>query len=968
MKLWGNSITKSLMQILFLALLLSFTAGSAWAQDDDDDASSEDETEEDADLGRITVTGSLLRREEFTSTSPMQIINAETQALAGQLSAAQILQGTTVAAGTTQLNNTFNGFVVQGGTGVQTLDLRGLGAGRTLLLLDGRRPGGSGTRGEVQAFDLSNIPEIAAQRFEIVLDGSSSIYGSDAVAGVANVITRRSFDGFDVQATTEIPFDSGGERYRIGAIFGKIFEKGSFAISGQWTLDKALRVEDRGFLRCGQDIYRNAAGERIDRQDNSITSGTELGGCNNLYANTAINAFTGVRYIPSPDGVSEGPIPGYRPRNSVRYGPDNSGQASYEDQLNFDFVGSEMARNRLERINIYATSDYTFDSGVDWDFSFLYSKRKTKAENWRQFFPLVSSSDYIPYPGDPEYNPGFPASQPVMPYPSNADIDVKYIYATTGFSGLLDTENYWSWELYGSYSHSDGDYINNSIMASRSGDIRYDDNPPQVDYFSPAILSGQDMQSLVDAVGFENKGNTKYENWQFVGIISGDLFELPAGTVGTAVGLEYRNFSINDQPSAESQRGDLWGQSNALITKGTNNVWEAFVEAEIPIVSGKTGFEDLRINMSARAFTYDIGGSDYVWKTGLKWSITPSIMLRGTVGTSYRAPALFELFLGDQTAFADQLGIDPCIDYPDNTNENIRRNCAAEGIPADYNGFPSSSAEVTSGGGAENLEPETSKAYTAGLVWTPEFADLSIAFDYFDIKVENQIAQLGSSAIIGGCYNSENFPNAFCDQFTRASGDNQTQPYNILTVDDTYLNVNEQRVKGVDMNLRFDHDLSFGSLVIENQSTWYSQNVQQLFDPGLVSGFDTTDYVGRIGSPDFLSNTRIGLRRDDWTFTYYVQYVAQTDEKGFADEETTYFDYDPAYQDITMDSAFFQNFSVFYQQEKWDLLMGINNLFDKKPDRVSSGAGVSRRGNVPIAATQYDLLGRRFFARVNYRF
>jgi len=966
MKLWGNSSTKSLMQILLLALLLSFTAGSAWAQDDDDDASSEDETEEDADLGRITVTGSLLRREEFTSTSPMQIINAETQAQVGQLSAAQILQGTTVAAGTTQLNNQFNGFVVQGGTGVQTLDLRGLGANRTLLLLNGRRPGGSGTRGEVQAFDLTNIPEIAAQRFEIVLDGSSSIYGSDAVAGVANVITRRSFDGFDVTAVTEIPFHSGGERYRIGAIFGKIFEKGSFTISGQWELNKPLRVEDRSRLRCPEDIFYGTDGQRIDREDRSITAGTELEGCQPLYANTVLDLFTGARYVPSPDGVSEGPFPGYRPRNNQRYGPDNSGQAYYEDVLNFDFVGSEMARNRLERVNIYATADYTFDSGVDWDFEFLYSNRKTKAENWRQFFPSISSSDFFPYPNDPEYNPGLAFSLPVMPYPSNSDIKVGYIYVTTGFTGLLETKNYWSWQLYGSYSHSNGDYTRNSILASRSGDINFDDSPPQVDYFSAPYLSGEAMQSLIDTVGINHKGNTKYENWQFVGLITGDLFELPAGTVGTAFGVEYRNFSINDQPSLASRAGDLWGESSALVTKGTNNVWEAFMEAEIPIIRGKTGFEDLTFNMSARAFTYDIGGSDWVWKTGLKWSITPEVMLRGTAGTSYRAPALFELFLGDQTAFVGQQGIDPCIDWGESTNENIRRNCAAEGIPLDYTGA-GSSATVTSGGGAANLDPETSKAYTAGIVWTPEFADLSIAFDYFDIKVKNQIAQLGSSAIVGGCYNAENFPNAFCDLFTRAPIDAAQFPNNILTVDDTYLNVNQQRVKGIDMNLRYDADLSFGQLIIENQSTWYSENEQQLFDPTLVEGFDTTDYVGTVGSPDFVSNTRIGLKRDDWTFTYYIQYVSETDDSPFTDEVTTYFGYDPAIADITMDSAFFQNFSVFYQQEKWDFLIGINNLFDKKPDVVSD-AFRSRRGNVPIAATQYDLLGRRVFARVNYRF
>ena len=141
---------KTVFQTLILAFGLALFANPTWAQDDQSDESqgeSEEalETDEESvELDRVIVTGSLLRREDFTSTSPVQVVNAETQAQVGQLTLADVLQGTTVAAGTTQLNNQFNGFVVQGGTGVQTLDLRGLGSTRTLVLLNGRRPGGSG--------------------------------------------------------------------------------------------------------------------------------------------------------------------------------------------------------------------------------------------------------------------------------------------------------------------------------------------------------------------------------------------------------------------------------------------------------------------------------------------------------------------------------------------------------------------------------------------------------------------------------------------------------------------------------------------------------------------------------------------------------------------------------------------------------------------------------------------------------
>jgi iron complex outermembrane receptor protein len=292
---------KTVFQTLILALGLALFANPTWAQDDqseeaEDQATEQDDAEESVALDRVVVTGSLLKREDFTSVSPMQVIDAETQFQAGQLSVSDMLQGTTVASGTTQLNNTFGGFVVQGGTGVETLDLRGLGATRSLVLLNGRRPGGSGTRGQVQALDLSMIPDIAVQRLEIVLDGSSSIYGSDAVAGVANIITRRSVEGTEISATADIPLDSGGEFYRLGLITGANFDTGSIMLSMQYNKQSALLAGDRDFLNCQQDMVRDSAGNRIDREDRSVTAGTESEGCYDMWYDSVIDAATGQRW------------------------------------------------------------------------------------------------------------------------------------------------------------------------------------------------------------------------------------------------------------------------------------------------------------------------------------------------------------------------------------------------------------------------------------------------------------------------------------------------------------------------------------------------------------------------------------------------------------------------------------------------------------------------------------------------
>jgi iron complex outermembrane receptor protein len=530
---------------------------------------------------------------------------------------------------------------------------------------------------------------------------------------------------------------------------------------------------------------------------------------------------------------------------------------------------------------------------------------------------------------------------------------------------VLPTRNFWSWQVYGSYSYSDGDYTRNSILNSQSGDIRFDDNPPRIDYFDPAILSGENMQALIDTVGIVQSGNTTYDQYQIVGILAGDLFSLPAGMVGTAIGLEYRDFSIDDQPSEASRSGDLWGETSALVTKGSNSVVEVFGEVEIPILAGLPAIESLTLNLSARAFDYDVGGSDSVWKAGLKWNVTPSFMLRSTAGTSYRAPALFEQFLGNQTGFLGQLGNDPCIDWGNSSNELIRRNCAADGIPPDYTGA-GSSILVISGGNADSLESETSDAFTAGFVLTPQVTDLSIAVDYFDFEVNDQITQLGAGAILSGCYNAENFPNAFCDLFTRRTGDPQF-PLNVAEVQDTFVNINEQRVKGIDLNLRWNQGFAIGNLVVEAQSTWVLENISRLFDPSEVQGFEEDDVAGQVGSPEHVANLRATLERNDWSYNYYLQYVSETDDLDLGSEEITYFGFQNARRDLTMDAAFFHSISVYYEREKWDFLVGINNLFDEEPDVYSSGAFRNRRGNVPISATQYDYLGRRFFLRFTWR-
>ncbi|MFA6986274.1 MAG: TonB-dependent receptor [Arenimonas sp.] len=920
-------------------------------------------------LERVKVTGSLLKRLEYESASPVQVITADISATIGQFDTAEMLQKSSVASGSTQINHQFAGFVIEGGTGVQTLSLRGIGAQRTLVLLDGRRPGPAGTRGQVGAFDLNVIPSTILQRIEILKDGSSSIYGSDAVAGVVNMITRRSVDKPTLTFTTSLPFESGGEQFTVSGATGWDFDKGSIVLAGEWYKHEALTLGDRDFLGCSQDLIRDAEGNIIDREDRSILAGTELAGCNRLYANTVIDAVFGTRYVPSPNGVTIGLIPGYRPRVNKTYA--NSPQAYYEDVLNFDFLDRQQIINEQERKSLYFSSDFDL-GGVNWHTQALYNNRTTKSRSFRQFFPLIGGATAI-FPGfGYDDNPTYAApvasgiAQPVMPFTSDQNIDVDYFYIATGFEGEFGTKHFWNWSVDASYSHNDGEYSGLGIVASRTGDLNYSSNAPTLDYFSPAFLSGERMDDLVAALGEWHTGHTTYNQVVLTGVLSGDLFELPAGAVSAAVGAEYRRFSINDVPSDLSQNGDLWGQSSAQVTEGDDKVIEAFAEIEVPLIAGKPGFELLSFNASARAFDYDsVDGSDYVWKIGMNWQILPSLKLRATKGTSYRAPGLYELYLGNQTGFLSQLSIDPCIAWADSSNDNIRANCAAQGIPDDYAGG-AASATIVSGGGAGVLEPETSQAFTAGIVFTPTFANFSVSFDYFKFEVNDQISQLGAGSIIGGCYSAQVFPNAFCNLFDRNPSNHATAPFAITQVRDSYLNVNKQVVRGYDMLFNHESEFSFGKLQIEGQVTYQLEAYELLFSTDEPSGFETDDRLGFVGFPQLTGSMRTSLKRGDWTYTWFMRYVDATEAIGVSDT-TTYFGFPNAVRDIRAEARTYHGASVLYDQDKWSLLVGVENLFDAEPPTLSTGT-VSRYGNIPAFATQYDLYGRTGYVRFNYKF
>jgi len=953
----SKSVRAGLQRLpLALAVVAALQVMPAAAQEQGSSSSTENSSQETKDLDTVSVTGSLLRRPEYETTSPVQVISVEKSIAAGQFDTADFLQTSAAAAGSTQINNQFGGFVVEGGTGVQTVSLRGLGANRTLILLDGQRPGPAGTRGQVGAFDLNVIPQAILQRLEIVKDGSSSIYGSDAVAGVVNLITKKTLDRPEMTYQMSVPEAGGGEQFSASIANGWNFQSGSIVAAAQWDKLNAVTYGDRDYFKCSEDLVFGTDGQRIDRQDRSVLAGTDLAGCNNLYANTIIDYFAATRrYVPSPDGSTVGPFPGYRPRPNPTRTYANSPQAYYEDVLNFDFYDTAQVINDRERVSLYGATDFGFDS-FNWKTQWLYNRRETKTHSYRQFFPVVYNET------DGRYY------QPIMPFPSDQEVTVDYFYGATKFDGLFKGTDSWGWEANASYTRSDGDYRNLAIDAGRTGDLTLDDSgEASVNYFDPGILSGQRMSDLVNAIGARTKGNTVYDQATVNAIVSGDLFSLPAGNVAAAFGAEYRRYSIDDQPDELSKNGMLWGSSSAQVTKGTDHVREAFLEVDVPLLKGIPAIESLSVNLSGRAFKYNsVADSDKVWKTGLNWQVAPWARVRATLGTSYRAPGLYELYLGNQTGFLAQTAIDPCILWGDSTNDFIRANCAAAGIPADYAASGGSSATVYSGGGKGFLIPETSRAKNIGFILTPTGTKLSIAVDYFDYEIRDEIGQLETSDILGGCYGSAVYPNNFCDLFERNPPNAAANPNQITTVQNTYININRQRTRGYDLQVNYDSDFSFGKVSLDGQVTYTMEDVVQLFSSAAAGGFTTEDQIGYIGRPKTVGIANASLERGDWTFSWQGFYTSSTENRDL-NPTFTYLGYAGAVRDIKAGWQLRHALSAAYNQGDWGIVMGVRNLTDKDPPLMSTGTA-TRYGNVPAFATQYDWYGRTYFVRLNYKF
>jgi iron complex outermembrane receptor protein len=980
---------------------------------------------EGTEVDELVVTGSRIRRNEFNSISPVQVITTEGSTLAGLVSGSEILQSASVSAGSTQINSQFTGFVVNGGGGVNTVSLRGLGDQRTLVLLNGRRLPPAGTQGAVAAVDLNILPDAIVDRYEILKDGASSIYGSDAIAGVVNVITLNKLDGGRLEASGN--FGGGGDagnEYTFSGAYGRVLDKGRFQISGQYYEQKALKFGDRKDLMCQEQYsFDPTTGARNDWIDVDTGTFKCLGPSGAQFNYIPVYASSGAFYGSRASIATDGPaypanqplwaaaaadprLPGYR------FAPLNDRDSVNAVERDADFISP------TKRYTLYADGQYDLSFGEAYG-EFLGHQRKSSQTNVQQLFPIIApeapcsvnpfncegaswanTAQTIPGwedPDDPD-DSGLYAPQALALVPYKFTQDVTVFRGIAGLRGKfgegLGFLNGWTWDGYVSYSKNHGKYsltgINSEkFLAGIGGDWATSDFsgicPPgspagcrPINLFSNQVLSTGNLTPDDYAyLKLTDKGVTDYEQTIAEFSVSGDMFNLPAGAVSGAFGVSYRHDKLDDKPGPDLTAQNFYNLATASRTKGSDSVWEGYGEVEAPILKALPAVESLTVNLSGRVSDYDSYGTNYTYKAGLNWQITPAYRLRTSYGTSFRAPALFELNLGDQGGFLSQGSVDPCIRYapPEGggtSNPTIAANCAAQGIPGDYGGANPSAFIVT--GGGENLKPEKSKAFSAGFIWTPDFADINLAIDYYEIEVNDQVTSNGA-AVVGQCYAASDFPtNPFCALFTRDLDPDSPTYLGITEIDGSFRNIVSQTSRGIDLTMRYNREIGPGKLTVDAQFSYTLEDTQELF-----AGF-TDDFNGVIGEPKVVGNTQVRYRWTDYTFSWSTQFVGH--QSNYDYQFGT--DLSPPSNLTTpqgstfraknhAEAMWYHDLSVRYEADKWSGIFGVRNIFNEDPPKVSPALqdrgnfGYGRAGSYAFA-TQYDFIGRQVFVNLTRRF
>lgn len=967
---------------------------------------------EAADEGVIVVTGTLIRNPNLVSASPIVTTSAETIQLRGSNVAEEVLReipGIVPNVGSA-VNN--------GNGGASFVDLRGLGANRNLVLLDGQRIAPAGLGGVV---DLNNIPLALVERVDALTGAAVTTYGADAISGVVNFVTKKNFTGMDLQLSNGLNERGDGHRLRADLTIGGDFAdgKGNAVISMGYQKSDAVFQGDRDVSRRGFDTF----------------SGNTGGG-------SPTSVPTRIRNVRPIDALTGQPStnPAVANLGNGQLSPD--GRTAIPFYQDFNFNPFNIFQTPFQRFNLFAKANYEVTDNIEVYGRGMFSKNTVRtiiapSGLFSQTVPLPLSNPFIPTAirnqycafntssvASGAYTPRFTPTECNAAATALSPEDPNYRTVTTLLSrrtveaGTRDSEftttvfdytagvrgkltNTIDWDVSAAYGQSEniqrqtGFLINDRVLdalAATNTSTCLSGNALCVplNLYGPA---GSITPAMARFISGDSTVRTTTSLTQVRGLLSGDLgigFG-DAEAIGFAVGAEYRDYGAAVLPDDFSERGVLGGGGGPTPrVAGGYNVKEIFGEIIAPILEGKPFFENLTVEAGARYSSYEIAapGSPsfdaFTWKAGGTWEFVQGFKVRGNYSRAVRAPNIGELFAPVSRGLTN-LGTDPCAGAAPVNNANLRAVCIAQGAAPGIIGQidqPAAGQANAYGGGNPNAKPEKASTWTLGAVFQPTFVPgLAITVDYYNISVTDAITSPLPGDAIAACFGSVTAASAASAACTAIRRDPLSGSFDgeSLGLPRPLSNLGRLKTDGLDVNLTYSNDLGFAKLGVSGNFN-YTFRSQFQATPTSVNrecvGYYSPNcsFTGSI-QPKWQTSLRTSLgfetfdvsllwRHIDSVIQEPLNAAAPTAANGFFGDDTPFF---PAFRKIRA-YDYFDLTGRFNISDNLSLVGVVSNLFDTKPPLVGAAAGSTAFNSGNTFPSTYDTLGRRYTVTVNVRF
>ena len=862
------NIKKKFLAIAVVNAITGVTlAGNAHAQ-----------TGEAQKVEKVEVTGSNIKRIDQETAAPVLVITRENIERSGQSTVSDLLRSLTVNNGGAFDDKFTNSFA----PGTSGVSLRGLGQNATLVLINGRRVANYSFAQNVSDtfVDLNSIPLGAIDRVEVLKDGASAIYGSDAIAGVINIILRRDFRGVELQATygATAPYNDANE-LRVSGAAG-VGDPARDRYNALLTLDYYKR--DPRFLR-DRDYSRSA--------DNTRSGGADARSPTGSPGTFLFNGYTNTGAKPAGVNTYSRPFPNCKPEDII---PDYWGiSGNGDDVCGFNFNNFIADIIKTERVGATGRTTFQFSPNLSFfaEAGYSQTKSQTLAAPTPGGFSLPVGHNSNPYEV-----PVRIAYRFLDVGPRTNDITSENTRVVLGLKG---ENGGWDWEAAINKARNTAEnvgtnYVDAAAIATLVSNGVYN-------FLNPAANSAE----LTDSLRIRTNRLGVSDLTVFDAKASREIFSLPAGPVGMAIGAEFRQERGSDTPDAYTLEGRVVG-SGGTSSRGERNASAGYVELSVPAL------QNLELQFAGRYDNYDGFGGKFSPKAAFRYSPNDKLLFRGSFNAGFRAPSLAELFVGDTINFPAFIDGPRCNAY---RAAEATGNATADEVT---NACRSTQYQALSKGNP-NLEAEKSQSFFLGSVFEP-VKGVSVGVDWFLIKHENKIAQPQVQYQLA---NANAFPGTVVRSAANARDQAVGAPGRLrgagadteIGLFQSYYNLGRQESSGFDIDLRWKHAFgAFGDVAVESTSTYYTK-----MSGAAAPGQPVTSFAGSYRFPRFLSSLRTTWQRGPWEWNlngnythHYLQVNAFTDK--YVKSFTTF--------DLIASYSGFKNTK---------LTVGVRNLLDTKP-------------------------------------